>query len=480
MKNRVLLFNGVSTGFANSDNSPSFSLMALSAYLKQNNFEPKLILNRHSLRQIKNLCRDAVAVGFSVYTGNGILQCLKIAKIIRQINPKIALVWGGYHPTLKPEQTLSHPLVDYIVIGQGEASFLELLQFIQHPKSKKISSICGIGFKKNNQLHINPPRLAIDINVLPPLDYFLYDYFYKNTPEISYISSRGCPFNCKFCCSSAFNRSGTNRYMRLTDERVLSDIQLLVDAYHPHHISILDDNFMISPINLKKFVQGYHSRHFTFSWLAFARCDFISQLDLAILKDLSEIKLTKICFGVESGSQKILNFVDKHLRPSQVISSIKNLNKYNILGDFSFINGFPRETISDINKSLNLQHRIMSISPQSTVRFFVFTPLPGTELTKICEKLNYTSPSSLEQWAEYEYHTFSAPWLSSSHQKLVQRIAWASLVDDISLHHLPFLKKTLVFILQTISHWRLNHNFFHLAIDLDIINFIFRRRLSSV
>ena len=98
--------------------------MALSAYLKENKFVPKLILNRHTDAELKKMCRQAVAVGFSVYTGNGILQCLKLAKRIKEINPKIVFIWGGYHPTLKSEQTLQNPLVDYVVVGQGEATLV--------------------------------------------------------------------------------------------------------------------------------------------------------------------------------------------------------------------------------------------------------------------------------------------------------------------------------------------------------------------
>ena len=268
--------------------------------------------------------------------------------------------------------------------------------------------------------------------------------------------------------------------MRLSDERILSDLQQIVDAYHPRHISILDDNFMITPQNLTNFIKGYQERHFTFTWLAFARCDFIANLDPKILKQLADTNLIKICFGVESGSEKILKFVDKHLIPAQVVEATKKIAKYHIIGDYSFINGFPYETLEDINDSLMLRRKILSILPTSLIRFFVFTPLPGTEISSICERLNYVPPSDLESWAEYEYHTFSGPWLTRGYQRLVKRIAWASLIETVDTTGSTFIMKIALGILQFSSRLRLKYNFFNFSFELDAVDYLFRHKLLSV
>ena len=388
MAKKVLLYNAIQTAYANSDNSPSFSLMALSAYLKEKKYEVELLLNSYSDIELENALKDSLAVGFSLYTGGSKNAC-RMASRIKAMNTEIPLVWGGYHPTLETEQCLKNRHVDCVIRGQGEIAFEELLKHLENPAGNPIEEIKGLSYWKNKKICHNELRESADINEFPRFDYGLYGHVYKKTSVISYISSRGCPYACKFCCSASFNRDHGMRFYQLSLERVFSDLEFLVNTHNPKEIRFLDDNFFIDPERIKGFIEGYKKRNFDFQWTAFGRCQFFANAADEIVEKLGEINLKKVFFGVESGSQRILDMVNKQMKKEDVLLALNRIVRHGILADFSFINGFPNEKKSDVLESLELRNRIKKISPKSSITFFVYTWLPGTETLKECVKLGY-------------------------------------------------------------------------------------------
>jgi radical SAM superfamily enzyme YgiQ (UPF0313 family) len=169
-KNKVLLYNAIQTAYANSDNSPSFSLMALSSYLKKKGYEVELLLNKYSDSELKNALDDCLAIGFSLYTG-GSRNAFNMASRIRKISPEIPLVWGGYHPTLEAEQCLKNKYIDYVIRGQGELTFRELLSHFRNPDAMPLASIRGLSFKQNEKIFQNETRESANINEFPSYDF---------------------------------------------------------------------------------------------------------------------------------------------------------------------------------------------------------------------------------------------------------------------------------------------------------------------
>ena len=476
-KNKILLYNAIQTAFASSDISPSFSLMALSAFLKEKGYQTELLLNNYSELQLKNTLKDCLAVGFSLYTG-GSRDALKIAARIKALAPEIPLVWGGYHPTLEAGQSLRNKNIHYVVRGQGEITFLELLKHFEEPKEFPLENIRGLSYKINGKIFHNEIREAVSIETFPLFDYELYDHVFKKASAIGYISSRGCPFACKFCCSASFNRSYGMRFYQLSLDRVLADLESLIERYNPKKIDFLDDNFFVNPERIRLFVKEYKKRNFKFKWTAFGRCQFFADTDEELVAMLSSIGLERVFFGVESGSQRILDMVNKVMKVEQVISALEKIKRHSILGDFTFINGFPNERRGDILKSIRLRNQIKALSPLSTVRFFVYTPLPGTEMLDECIKMGYKKPKRVKDWKSYEYHTFDAPWLSADYRKFVHNISWAALFSEL----LPgfgtnFLTKIIFRLLIKDSEWRFRHETFGFAPELVIINSLYGKKL---
>lgn len=479
IRNKILLYNAIQTGYADPDSSPSFALMALSGFLKEKGYQTELLLNRYSDDELKKSLAGCLAIGFSLFTG-GSKNAFKMAERVKRIAPEMPLVWGGYHPTLEAEQCLESQWIEYVIRGQGEITLAELLEYFKDPNGKNLNGIKGLSFKQAGKIYHNELRTSVDINNFPRFDYSLYDHIFKDAKEIPYITSRGCPFACKFCCSASFNRNHGMRFYQLSLERILADLEFLVARYNPEKIIFLDDNFFVDQARIDKFIQEYKKRKFKFKWTAFGRCSFFAQVTDESLRGLRETGLERVFFGAESGSQRILDMVNKKLKVADVVEALTKITKYDILGDFSFINGFPNEKKSDVYTSIGLRNLIKKISPKSCVRFFVYTPMPGTETLKECELLGYIKPASLEDWESYEFHSFKAPWLSPSYQNFVNNISWASLFSemDAKVFSNPFWKLAYWLIIKD-AQISFQHKLFGFAPEFQLINYFYRRKLSG-
>lgn len=479
MKKQVLLYNGIGTAIASSDNSPSISLMALAVYLKKNGYSPRLLLNSCSNEEIKALALESVAAGFSVLTGNGINQSLRIAERVRRVCPDLPLVWGGYHPTLKPEQTLKNPLVDFVVRGEGEQTLVELLSALENPSDEQFGEIAGLSYKIGDRQYHNDYRTALDIKMYPLMDYSLYDHVFRKCEEIPYVSSRGCPFDCGFCCNAAFNRCHGLKFRQLPMERVIEELAAIVKMYDPDKINFLDDLFLSNQARLREFIDGYRLMGFKFEWIAYGRCDIFARLADDVLVELENINVEKLYFGVESGSERILRMVNKRIDIADVIRVAERLQGCGLNADFTFINGFPSETEEDVLKSLDLRRRIKSYLPNATVRFFIYTPLPGTAMLNDCEAFGYVEPGDLAGWGKYEFHSFRPPWASKSHAKVIRNISYASMFDTFPLEGgRPVPRNLAIRCLRASSRWHFNHGSLRFAPELGAVSCLHRHFLK--
>jgi len=470
MSNKILFYNGASVTFADMDDHPCISLMALSAFLKPLGYESDVLKDRHTEAELREKLQGCLAVGFSVYTGNGILRSLHMASRIRQINKDIPLVWGGYHPTLEPDQVLHSESVDYVIRGEGEYPLAELLDCLRRGVLDGVDKIAGLSFKRDGQLCHNPPRPHSDLNDFPMTDYLLYDDYLKRHKTIPFISTRGCPFDCRFCCSSAFNHLLGKRFRQLSVENIIRDVDFLVKRYAPEVIEFIDDNFLSNRELIVRFVEAYRQRGYSFRWCARARCDFFLRLDDEIVKSLHDIGLIKIDFGVESGSQRILDLVRKRSDVGKVLQAVKRSASFGLWNYCTFMNGIPGETLEEVRMSVDLRNEIMKASPNSQVEFFVFTPLPGTELLEDCQKLGFSLPERLEDYAGYHFHHFQAPWLSAKHQRVATAISWASFFDIFRGDLCKWYIRIPSRILKYVARWRFKHNAFGFAPEFLIAN----------
>ncbi len=297
-----------------------------------------------------------------------------IARKAREYNKDVNIVMGGPHVTFVPERTFEEcPCIDYVVRGEGEITFSHLVKVIDKD-IKDISSIRGLSFKDRDKVINNPPQPLIkDIDTIPMPSYDLLPMKKYQVDRVRFgtiVTSRGCPFNCIFCSSSLqFGK----RWRGHSDERVLKELSILREEYGIREIEFLDDTFTLNKPRAMKISEEIKREGLDISWTASSRVDtFNSDVAEAMKKGGCHT----VYFGIESGSQKTLDFIGKRITTEQAKSSVKKAKNSGLRALGSFIIGFPYETIQDVKKTMKFSKRV----GVDYAQFTVATPYPGTRL----------------------------------------------------------------------------------------------------
>lgn len=364
------------------------SILYASTLLVKRNYD--LILFDSRVEEISNL-PYADVYGISAMTGYQIQDGLKYAETARQINPACKIIWGGVHASLLPDQTLEHPLVDSVIIGEGELSILNCVIDISAGRlEKKYFS----EFIDLNSLP-EPPYQLLNIN-----KYFLNLYQSKQT--LSILSARGCPFRCKFCYNSAFNK---NKW-RPISARLLVDRIKSALAYGAKSVDLVDDNFFVDKQRVIDFCKFLDEEGIHINILTNCRIDFLYRAEDDFLKMIFNAGFKELFIGVESGSQKTLDSIGKGITLEQILSVNRRLRSIGIKPIYSFITGFPDESYAQTKETLRFMVRLLKENPDACVTALkIYTPFPGTELYDRCLQLGMAVPTDLQGWSEFDYNS---------------------------------------------------------------------------
>jgi radical SAM superfamily enzyme YgiQ (UPF0313 family) len=398
MKPRILLIQPkASSRLTGKGISPPLGLMSIAAVLMANNFEVEIYDRNVSKDGVKNRIDkfSPSIVGVSCITGPMILDDIQVAKTIREeLGDEVTIVWGGVHPTLLPEQTLESPWVDIVVMGEGEYSFLELVQSLE--KNKPLRDISGIAFKKNGSIRVNPPRPLIDLNELPIPAWELVDtkIYMANSragrKSLSMYTSKGCPFKCSFCYNAKFNLG----VWRGRDAKlVMEEIDLLASQYGIKGILFVDDDFCGKPKRAYEILDEV-SRGYDLNLYFYTRVDYLKE---ELLEKLSKNRGNHLYIGIESGSPKMLDLLRKGFDIDGVRRACRLCEEYGISTTLFFMIGLPNERDEDLEKTVNLANEL----PAMITMFNRYVPYPGSELFNYCvQNRLFEPPSTLEEWGK--------------------------------------------------------------------------------
>lgn len=274
------------------------------------------------------------------------------------------LILGGYGPSMAAEEILKNfPYVDAIVIGEGEKTFAELI------KSSSFDTVEGIAFNDNGQIRITPPRKRLDLDSVPLPAYDLIDWKLYDTACL--VASRGCPFDCTFCSVSPFwGHQVTCR----APEAVAAEMELLEKKYRQNSVMLCDDAIFSNRTWLSQTLQAIRRRKLSLSWSCWGRID---QVDEELMKELKGSGCDLVAYGVESGSDAVLERIKKKFRVSDVHSAATLTRKYCKVR-INFMWGFPFETLNDFHLTclLHMGFRKEGIASGA----LLMAPLPGTGL----------------------------------------------------------------------------------------------------
>jgi len=397
MSNSRVLLIGPQVDYARifgkaSTTAPSMvplNLLYLSAYLESRNIPVKILdgqihdLDERSLlKHIEQFNPNVVGISCATPL---VYPARRIAKTVKAVSSQITVIMGGPHPTVLPEETIADENVDIVVRGEGEITLFELVKAIE--SGSGLNSVLGITYRDNGNIVSTQNRpLTTDLDSLPlpsrhliPISKYRPQIdIYSRLPWTHMLTSRGCPYNCIFCAS---RRISGHRYRVRSPEKVVEEIDLLVNQYSIRNIGMADDNFIVDRKRTERICdilikEGYNRR---VDWVCAARADGV---DEPLLKKMRAAGCKCICVGIETGTQRLMNILKKHLKLEKVEEGVKIMRKAGIKVRGTFMLGIPTETEEETLQTINFAKKLNL----DFAKFNIITPYPGTELYEMAKE----------------------------------------------------------------------------------------------
>jgi len=430
---------------------------------------------------LEEINKNPLIFGISALTGKQILNGLDASKLVKE-NSNVPIVWGGVHASLLPYQTLENKYVDYVIIGEGEETFLELINHLK--TNSPLKEIKGLGYKQDNKIFINSCRDVVDLNTLWEIPYHLIDtedYIGKKSfatgkpaRNIAFYTSRGCPHRCGFCYNKEFNKQ---KWRGKSAEKVVEEMSKLVKDYRVNSFEIEDDEFFVDRERVKKICELIIDKGLDIEIFTTCRVNYVVNMDDNYLNLLYRAGFKALAFGVESGSERILELIHKDITINQVFDTIIKFKKAGINSKYYFMAGFPTETTEDLFKTTDLIQKMKQLDPQIRVPGWrIFTPYPGTDLYNLAVKQGWIPPKTLEEWATYNFNTVNTPWVKHKEEKIIKNAQF--LIDYLEMGRSRgrgiFFNFAKIF--GKIADWRWRHHLFLVMPEKYFILFILKMR----
>jgi radical SAM superfamily enzyme YgiQ (UPF0313 family) len=303
-------------------------------------------------------------VGFSIITPNYPVARLQITEMKRRY-PEMVVIAGGIHVNLFPEDVLLDG-VDVAVLGEGEYTVYRLLDALG--VGRPLADIQGVAFVENGSIRMNPkdPR-PLSIDELPIIDRNLYWLELYN--HHSMVASRGCPYDCAFCC----NYTGTVLVKGVAvsgHERVIREMAILERDFGAKEIFFADDIFFLKKKSIITFCEEYSKSGLGASWIGQLRAD---SMDTAVAEAMASANCRRIYFGIESGSDDILSRASKRTNVEKMLTGVQCASNAGIRVKTGWIYGLPGSLVEQ-RKSIDLMLRMRP----HEISIHQLIPFPGT------------------------------------------------------------------------------------------------------
>ena len=327
-------------------------------------------------------------VGF----GNLYPELLPIGKVIALLDQrgrKFPVVVGGQMVSPAPEFAVAVTGADIGVIGEGEITIVELAKALR--ENGDLSSIPGILIRRgSNFLRTGPGSLIESLDELPEIPFHLFPEekwlhagkYFTHYPQpqwryddrvISIHGGRGCPFKCNFC----YHHSRT-RYRKI--DVMMNEAGEWLKRFNANMLMFNDDLVLATPKRAEKLVERMASLDRRISYRMTCRFDVLTRMDDALLKEMKRTGLRIMALGIESGSQRILDIMDKRITVDQIRHGVERLARFGIFASGNIMFGQISETREDAEASIKLMHELCSIHKHIQISSTVATPFPGTAL----------------------------------------------------------------------------------------------------
>lgn len=387
---------------------PPLNLTYLAAYLREYS-RYKYIIRLVDINSSKDPINEILKfrpdiLGLTTLSSH-LIEICEISKKIRSINKNILLVCGGAHAAISPQDLLINGEFDIAVMGEGEVSFKELVEsYVENNKKLTpglLKNIKGIAFKEEDKITVNAAReLICDLDTIPHPDRELLDNNYysnryyvirtKGTYGVTTIAaSRGCPFNCIFCCVNIAN----NRKVRMHSVKyIIDEIEQIVLRFKGKWLFFTDDIFLINKELVSNLCEELMKKKLNkkIKWECQLRSNLVTGDTLPLLKLMKKAGCEQIDYGFESGNQRMLTLIKgKGITVEDHQRAIDITNKANLKVFGSFILGTPTETYEELMDTKKFILKNYGKFYRFQVTFLI--PYPGTPVYDLCIKKGFMS-----------------------------------------------------------------------------------------
>ncbi len=442
-----------------------YSILFIGSYLKANGvnvklFDQRITPNKEIFQYIET--HPVTHAGLSTMTGPQIIFAMELSRKIRQLRPEIKIVWGGIHVTVAPGSVLKQDFIDYIVYGEGEETLLELI------KKPRAASIKGTLHRDDDlkdlvtREFMDMDKVSLDWSLINPQTYISSR---DGRRYISFVTSRGCSFKCQYC----YNSVTKSRWRSWSVDKVRQEVEKIM-GFNISYISFMDDNLAVNAKWLAEVCMIMEEKDI--SWYGDLRANMVTDENMDRFK-----KCAMVFIGAESGSQRVLDDIQKRIRVEDIFNAARVLNKRDMRGTFSWIIGFPQETKEDVLATINAVRRVSEIMPAAVQRLKIFSPYPGSRLYEQTVEKGYRPPSSLEEWGKYTREHCDLPYIENpwwykciSYVTFFNFYSQTDIIGSIGSSKPIF--RPVIAIYKLFSTFRWQRNFFSFPIEFMILDLL--------
>ncbi len=460
-------------------NCPPLGLLYIGSALKKAGYHVQiyhLTEGEVSAYANKILSFRPLYVGMSVFTGSPMRAAAALCRHIKRIDPETPIVWGNVHPTYLTAQCLKETYIDIACRGEGEKTAVAIARALQGQIT--LEDINGIGYQEEDgRVVMTPPRTLSKNLDLFSIDWGLVDLEKYIVPvdkykrSISVVTSRGCPHDCRFCYNASFHQ---RQWRGHSAQSMIALIEHLIDVYNIDAVRFRDDNFFANQKRAFEIVSQIDIPYY-----AGLRIDYV---DDAFMRSLEKTQCYQLFFGMESGSNRILqHVVGKNFTASDIKKTVERYHARarNVLIVGSFIFGLPTESRAEFQKTIELIIDLLDLNPRMSFATGCFLPYPGSKLFDMAVVNGFIAPQKTEDWESLDrwQNNIDLSWVDWLNGD--EALAWSK-----HIRLLAFCYRNRIIVFKPLVRWRLRNGYFKFPIDgwfLDgVLQFITKHQNSRI
>lgn len=430
-------------------------------------------LDPHPTESLAALIRQhkVELLAVTVMPGPQTVGAVASCREVRLRFPSLPIVWGGYFASNYTAAALNANYVDYAVRGQGEHTFIELLEAVRDQRD--LSTIAGLSYKdRDGTVRHNPERPMRVLDDFPwfpyhrlPVEKYLLPTFLGRRTAV-HQASIGCPYRCNFCGVVTFSGSREKMESPARTENILRHLR---QAYGADAVQFYDNNF---------FLREDHTRELAdrlaplgMRWWCEGRADIMMKYSDTTFEAIRRAGCAMIFFGAESGSNEVLKEMNKDLRAEDTLALASRIRRFGIVPEFSIIFGNPKDPEGDTTDCIRFIRQLKRLNPDAEIVVEHYTPVP--QRTRMYGGVDDTFqfPSTPDEWATDRWQRFATqkdprtPWLKPRTKRLIDNFElvvssrWPT-VQDLRLPAWGRLA------LQTLSGWRYRLGIYAAPVEL--------------